>query len=660
MVAHTHKGPGMLHDSVFEAAYSEIARIKWPELSTAFFNKSNSNQEFMKGDLARSGLDPLHIGGHAPNVPLLKSSSSEGCYIIPYYGLDGNPILSSDGYLAFYRQRMKLPEFSKESRYTQPSAEQLIKHNLPGFLPYFHPLTRRLEGDTIYCAEGEKKTVSVLRYLGQPAFGIGGCQMWRDPNKSGGLHPWIRALLKERGFKKIVIIPDGDLFRYDICHAYGSFANLLRDEGCAVEIIDSGGKIDDLFLEWGSDAAGKFAELRRITPDELVQNSSQLAGKYHLSFRKTKNDEVIVDQNTANIPRLLENHPGFEKFWLNADTNKIYMGEEELTPQRSELEITNYIQYNLGMSKVAINSVMSCVAGIAKKNERSPFFDWVRSRQWDGVPRLDTWLTRLWGVEDSKFSRQLGMKFLVGACARMDKPGTKVDWMMITIGSQGTGKSSMPKVLFKEHDAVVYGDYTDKDFLLKAHGSLVIGFDELDSFGKKDMAFLKAMISNCVDNFRPPYGRTDEAHRRRFMIYGSGNNRDFLPADHSGYRRYPIINVKKKLDFEGLKAELDQLWGEAWHRYTTEDIDVSQVNGASEVAEGYVTSSTLGEQLVAALEMRAKMNNEGPFTLNEILKLAGNEKALPKEASSVLRQLGYEPKQVRRASGVVREWTKKA
>jgi hypothetical protein len=661
MLARKPQGNSMLADNLFEAVLSEIKKIRQPDVGTAFFNNAGINESFMVEDLRRSALQPLHMYAYAPTFPQLKTDGSEACYIIPYFGLDGQPLLTPEGYSVFYRQRMKLPQFSKDSRYKQPSADQLIKYNLPGFLPYIHPLTLRLQSDTIYICEGEKKTAAVLKHLGRPAFGIGGCQMWRDPNGSGGIHPWIQELLAGRGFTKVVIVPDGDVFRYDISNAYGTFAHLLKDKGYSVSIVNTGGKVDDLLAEWGSEAADKFDQLGSIAADELVQSSAMLSKRYFLAYRTDKNGVITPHQNTSNISRLLESHPGFGKLWLNLDTNRIYVGENEIIPQQTDVEITNYFQHNLGFDRVNTGQVWQSLVALAKKNQKSPFFDWVKKQVWDGTPRLATWLNRLWGAEQNDFTAELGTKFLVASCARLDKPGTKVDWMMIVIGAQGTGKTSMPGVMFQGCSTILYGDSNDKDFHMKLHSSLCTGFDEMDSFGKREMTFLKAMITSNEDTFRPPYGRSMETMRRKFVLYGSGNREDFLQYDPSGYRRYPVITIKKKLEFEQLKQELPQLWAEAWKLYTTTNIDVSQVLGAGEAAEAHVVASSLEEKMMIAMD---RMKDKGkPFMVTELMTIMGiDEKgtnsAVTRELAGYLRKLGYEKKQARTESGPRYVWTK--
>ena len=53
--------------------------------------------------------------------------------------------------------------------------------------------------------------------------------MWRDPDGSGRPHPWILELLRSRGTTTIIIVPDGDIQRYDISTAYGARTSRLRN-----------------------------------------------------------------------------------------------------------------------------------------------------------------------------------------------------------------------------------------------------------------------------------------------------------------------------------------------------------------------------------------------------------------------------------------------
>lgn len=563
---------------------------------TQFFKVDDSkNRAFLEEDLAKSGLEFKDL--QAFTSPMLRHEGAEATYAIPYCYSDGTWILDPEGIPAMYRLRLKYPEFSRESRYTQPSKEQLAKLGVPPYVPYIHPLTLLIPGEELICAEGEKKTVSILKFLNLPAFGIGGCQLWRHPDGSGNIHPWIRELLDKRNCNRITIIPDGDIRRYDICTAYGNFARALENEGVTVKILDPGGKIDDLIVQWGKDASERWSAIPSLGIDNLVQSPSALIKKFGLAFKTDSKDRPIVYQHTANIMKLMEEHDAFPRVWRNQDNNKIMVGEDAAQPDLTEVDIANYFQYNLGFDKVTHRTIFSCVQALGKRNARSPFLEWVRSLQWDGRPRLENWLQDCWGVGDNPFVREVGSKWLISACARLAKPGTKIDWMLIVVGPQKTGKTSMPSILFKNSNLTLYGEHNDKDLHMLLHSALCIGFDELDSFNRKESSNLKAMVTRNEDSFRPPYGASVEVFPRRFTLYGCGNRHDFLQHDPTGYRRYAVIEVARLLDFQQLERSRDQLWAEAWNTYSRGGSIYWEVEGASEHAQDFVIAAPLEDKI---------------------------------------------------------------
>jgi predicted P-loop ATPase len=353
--------------------------------------------------------------------------------------------------------------------------------------------------------------------------------------------------------------------------------------------------------------------------------------------------------------KLMEEHNAFPRFWRNLDNNRIMVGEDSATPDLTEMEIANYFQYNLGFDKVTHRSVYACIQALSKKNARSPFLDYVRAQIWDGTERLNAWLSAYWGVESSDYTREIAIKWLVSACARMDKPGTKIDWMFIVIGPQGTGKTTMPSILFKESAKTLYGEQNDKDLHMILHSGLCIGFDELDSFGKREASNLKAMITRSEDAFRPPYGASVEIFPRRFVLYGSGNRHEFLQGDPSGYRRYAIVEVARLLDFSGLDHARDQLWAEAWEIYQRGTCKFWEITGASAYAEQHVIEDPR-ENVIMALVDSWKRDKQQTrvidgkiyFTLNEIMQALGMDKttsgnsAAAREILAILRKLKVE------------------
>jgi len=637
--------------------------------TTQFFEvDATRNEEWCAEDLAKSGLtsdDMLCSAVKELPVPDFATAT----YHIPYFDLNGRVLVDKDNYNIMWRTRQKVKPFADQRlgnspKYLQPKKDELAQHDLPGSIPYLLPYDKSYDNGTIFCCEGEKKTASVIKHLKVAAFGIAGNHMWKAPDGLGGIHPWITKLLVDRKVTRIFIIPDADVSRYDMSRTYGAFTQLLRKEGYEVKLLNPPGKIDDLIIgriNSGEPLDTLIEGIPEVTEEDLVQTPAALAKLYNLAFRTDKTGIVVPYQHTSNVMKLLESEI-FEQLWLDYDRNIVYLGEEPIVPMLTDMKIANFFQHNLGFDRVSQKMIQQCMAALAKQNRRSPMLDWIKSQEWDGQERLDTWMSRLWGVEDTEYTRQVASKWLISACARMAQPGAKVDWMMIMIGPQGTGKTSMPGILFRGNSLTLYGDHNDKDLHMLLHSALVVGFDELDSFSRKDAAMLKAMITRTEDMFRPPYGITVETFSRRFVLYGCGNRQEFLQHDPSGYRRYAIVETRQKLDFAGLEREVPQLWAEAWHRYNKQGVNWWELDGASEQAEKYVVPNIMEEDVINAIAAQRKIkygdqghDKELEFTMSQLLawlNLDGKAKnsQVTREISGILRGMGCAQK-VRKVEG---------
>lgn len=67
--------------------------------------------------------------------------------------------------------------------------------------------------------------------------------------------------------------------------------------------------------------------------------------------------------------------------------------------------------------------------------------DYLVGLAWDGIPRVDTLLTDYFEAEDNIYIREAMRKTLVGAVARILRPGTKFDTMLILGGSRASAKA---------------------------------------------------------------------------------------------------------------------------------------------------------------------------------------------------------------------------
>jgi putative DNA primase/helicase len=233
---------------------------------------------------------------------------------------------------------------------------------------------------------------------------------------------------------------------------------------------------------------------------------------------------------------------------------------------------------------VSSKVVAEAVQTVAKENQFHPVRDYLRSLKWDGRPRIDEWLIRHMGAEDSIFVRAVGGRWLISAVARIFDPGCQVDHVLLLEGDQGVRKSSGLRVLtvrdewFVDHTA----ELGSKDSRLDLSGKWIVEMAELDKVRGAALERVKAFLTVRYDHFRMPYGRRAEDVPRSCAFAGSVNDATPL-TDATGNRRFWPVKCGN-IDLGALTADRDQLWAEAYSRYRAGDpwyLDTPELNKAA-------------------------------------------------------------------------------
>lgn len=213
--------------------------------------------------------------------------------------------------------------------------------------------------------------------------------------------------------------------------------------------------------------------------------------------------------------------------------------------------------------------VSSVINAVAKEHSFDPIQEYLRELQWDGVPRVDSWLIDFAGCADSRYVRKVGTMWLISAVARALEPGCKVDTMLVLEGPQGKGKSSLLRELagglryFREG----IGDISSVETLKAIQQSWIVEVRELGGVRKADVSAQKAFLDRQNDHYRGSYDRRSTDHYRRCVFAGTWNpdGGGYL-HDSTGARRYLPVTVGE-IDLEGLREVRDQLWAEARERF---------------------------------------------------------------------------------------------
>lgn len=186
------------------------------------------------------------------------------------------------------------------------------------------------------------------------------------------------------------------------------------------------------------------------------------------------------------------------------------------------------------------------------------------SFEWDGKPRIDTWMTDYLGTPDTPLIRTISRLVLVASVRRIFEPGCKWDYMPVLYGPENKAKSLTLATLYGQEnfsDQKIIG-VSDKELAEAVRGRWGVENPELAGMKKADIDHLKAQVSRQTDRVRPAYGRAVVDVPRECVLWGTANAYTFLRFAH-GNRRFIPVSVPGMVKIAELAADRDQLWAEA-------------------------------------------------------------------------------------------------
>lgn len=211
---------------------------------------------------------------------------------------------------------------------------------------------------------------------------------------------------------------------------------------------------------------------------------------------------------------------------------------------------------------------------VCRRNSFHPVRDYFNDLKWDGLPRLDTLFIDYLGAEDTELNRWITRIVFTAAVYRIYEPGAKFDQIVVLVGTQGCGKSTIVEKMAIDNrwftSSMPSPDKPDKaaDHL---RGKFIVEIGELVGFKKAEVEAIKNFLSKRADDFHAPYGKND-IHRPRQCVFFATTNEDQFLRDSSGERRYwPIqaaVNKSKYSVWEELTPHIvGQIWAEAIEHY---------------------------------------------------------------------------------------------
>jgi predicted P-loop ATPase len=335
------------------------------------------------------------------------------------------------------------------------------------------------------------------------------------------------------------------------------------------------------------DLASSDKAVKKTLASERSQNAkSDFEGSFSAEAEKEEDTDwqtmLEVNRKGECIGRItdfeivLENHSLFKgKLRNNEFKNTWDIGNlpwKSLKPEWTNNDLNQLISW---MEKFGMpanpNRISIAVSNVFNNHSYHPVRDYLNSLSWDGEPRVETLFIEYLGAEDTIYTRTVTRKSLVAAVARVFEPGIQFDSVIILVGRQGLGKSTILKKLGKDWFSDNFRSVRDKVSIEQIQGVWIMEISELAGLKKQEVEDVKNYISIRIDRGRMAYGRHVEAFPRQCIFFGSTNHDDFL-ADPTGNRRFwPIkaeVQSPSKSVFKDFTTyEIDQVWAEAYKLY---------------------------------------------------------------------------------------------
>lgn len=208
---------------------------------------------------------------------------------------------------------------------------------------------------------------------------------------------------------------------------------------------------------------------------------------------------------------------------------------------------------------------------VAATHAVHPVRAYLNSLKWDSVPRLDRIFIDYLGAADTEYVRAVSRKAFVAAVARVFVPGIKYDTMLILVGAQGKGKSTVLAKMGGAWFSDSLGSMDGDKAMESIQGKWILEIPELQAMARTEVNAIKGFMTKRDDHFRAAYGHYTATHKRQCVFFGTTNDHDCLRDSTGGRRFWPVDidqQARTKNVFTDLDAERDQLWAEAvmWWR----------------------------------------------------------------------------------------------
>jgi predicted P-loop ATPase len=331
----------------------------------------------------------------------------------------------------------------------------------------------------------------------------------------------------------------------------------------------------------GVPAADAFRQTMAARQERSQPDEPGIPDEYNVPSIRLLSDKNKNAPLAENVARILEQHP----VWLGGpklDTFRMSIVWQKIPEPIKDLSRNEWrdvsdadalaLQGWLLSQPTELKIVAgkdTCKDGMILAGTRN-YFDSLRDYAnafppWDGVPRVDTWLTTYFGAPSTPGISRVGRVWLVASIARVYNPGCMVDVVPILESPQRQriGKNRAVSALYGGVPYVQTPTITrvgeNKELDRTASTSWCIHDDESKLFSSKTDS-TKAWITRTYDVYRVPWDRMQTTAPRRAVLVCSTNKSLYFQDDENA-RFFPIRCGD--IDVDAIARDREQIWAEA-------------------------------------------------------------------------------------------------
>lgn len=320
--------------------------------------------------------------------------------------------------------------------------------------------------------------------------------------------------------------------------------------------------------------------------------------------------------------------------------------DTQATAMRAALE-------RMGFKTPKKQDVIDTIKLIAERNKFDSMCDFLAANipEWDGVPRVAGFFASYCGAKASEWATSVSLYLFTALWARANSPdGCKADISPVLIGKQGTGKSTLARLLALNEDWCADVDFTEKDadIARELRQKIVMEIPELGGMSRREQNGVKAFMTRKKDSWVPKFVEAARIAARRCVFIVTTNDRDFL-TDETGNRRWAPVEVGQ-IDRGAVRRDMWQLWAEGRELFARNGVMYDAVERLQEaVNKEYVAIDPRAETITAWI---ADNPNELLTTKNIVeralrLNYTYMRKSDANAVAKVMRSLGFDRKKKR-------------